>query len=476
MNLIGDPWIPVVMWDGKAVMKGLAALFKDAESIHDLVMNPLQRIAIMRLLIGITQAALDGPQDEDDWAQSRDRIQSAVQNYLQKQWDAFELFGPRPFLQVPTTQINGIQYNATIDKLDFTLASGNNPTLFDHQANEDGRQHSPAWLALNLITYQCFDPGGLTSQVEWNGMMTQRSANQAPCAEGSMIHLFIQRDNLLDTIHMNLLTRELVAATKLEWGKPVWEITSDYDALKNTYLGRLTPLSRLIALKPDSTRIMIAEAIRFPGLPTRDPFGTVIANKKEELTYIGIRAGRHPWRDLHAVLSLGGQGKTGGPLVLEHVNNQGSTMFELWTGGLFKSKAKLLGTPQWIFRIHTTWLGKSMLNLYESGVKLADTCEIMLKKAVKAYASKLTAEAGPFSKPATSYYWYALDARHEELEHAVDQGSLDEWEKAVRSVMHLAYEYACPHIDARQIQAFAWGRKHLHCKLSQNSQNEEEEE
>lgn len=65
MNLVKDPWIPVVMQDGTPELVSLRDVFAKGEEIADLAANPCQRIALMRLLICIAQAALDGPKDEE---------------------------------------------------------------------------------------------------------------------------------------------------------------------------------------------------------------------------------------------------------------------------------------------------------------------------------------------------------------------------------------------------------------------------
>ncbi|MDB4796883.1 type I-E CRISPR-associated protein Cse1/CasA, partial [bacterium] len=87
MNLIIDPWIPVLRDDGKRELCGLHDLFARAHEFRDLVVKPHERIALMRLLVCITQAALDGPVDEDEWEECLQLIQSRVSDYLKK-WES----------------------------------------------------------------------------------------------------------------------------------------------------------------------------------------------------------------------------------------------------------------------------------------------------------------------------------------------------------------------------------------------------
>ena len=87
MNLTHDPWMPVIAADGRKRLVSLRDLFASAHEIRDLSVKPHEKIALLRLLICITQAALDGPENLDSWEMCRDGIQPAAQRYLE-QWQA----------------------------------------------------------------------------------------------------------------------------------------------------------------------------------------------------------------------------------------------------------------------------------------------------------------------------------------------------------------------------------------------------
>ena len=74
MNLTTDAWIPIVWNDGKPGTVSLREAFERGHEIQDLALRPHERIALMRLLICIAQAALDGPRDYADWKACRPRI------------------------------------------------------------------------------------------------------------------------------------------------------------------------------------------------------------------------------------------------------------------------------------------------------------------------------------------------------------------------------------------------------------------
>lgn len=102
MNLVEDPWIPVVFETGNSGQVSLGEAFSGGRKIADLAVRPHERIAVMRLLICIAQAALDGPADKSEWLQCREQIAAQAQVYLSRWRHAFELFGDgQRFLQMP---------------------------------------------------------------------------------------------------------------------------------------------------------------------------------------------------------------------------------------------------------------------------------------------------------------------------------------------------------------------------------------
>src|SRR5262249_44123945 len=111
-------------------------------------------------------------------------------------------------------------------KLDLALATGNNSTLFDNSGGT-GRVFSTGVLGLMLLTYQCFAPGGRIGVADWDGSMTEGagSSEHAPCLNAGMLHAQLRGRSLLDSIHLNLMTRRQVAEFygKERWGLPVWE-------------------------------------------------------------------------------------------------------------------------------------------------------------------------------------------------------------------------------------------------------------
>ena len=102
MNLTTEPWIPANWQDGTPATVTLREAFERGSEIQDLGVRPHERIALMRLLICVAQAALDGPAELDEWESCRPQIGPAAVDYLDRWQSAFELYGKdQRFLQVP---------------------------------------------------------------------------------------------------------------------------------------------------------------------------------------------------------------------------------------------------------------------------------------------------------------------------------------------------------------------------------------
>lgn len=475
MNLIGDPWVPVVFQDGQSGTVGLNDLYEQAEKIRDLALAPPQRIAAMRLLICITQAALDGPKDKDEWLACKSRIVPESLTYLDARKTKFNLFGDTPFMQIRDLTTDK---NASLDKLDFGLASGNNKTLFDQSATPEGRIHTAEWASLQLLTFLNFSTGGKVGRAEWCNQKFSGSAKAAPALKAT--HLFFRGGDLCETIWLNLLSKDDVSKMPAgAWGKPVWDAfpqnLGDEAWIKNatqTYLGRLVPLTRLIKLNQRSASCIIGpppKSLEFEGPPSyREPSATVIATKKEH-RYLCVSAEKHIWRDLGSVLVFHkSDPDAGGAMTIEnpkHADQDRS--FDVWVGGLLPRQAAIEDAVEWNLALPVSILGGTELKSYQTNVSLAELHAKFLSSAVLAYLDEMNAYKGTDSrstrngivKRATSIFWQKLDQRYGVLFE--DRSIDDEWKGIVRNASSKAYSQACVRETPRQIQAFVAGQKRL---------------
>ncbi len=473
MNLVTDKWIPVVRLDGRADKVSLNEVFQQGDQIADLSVRPHERIALMRLLICIAQAALDGPADDDGRRNAGQLIQRFAHEYLTKWEKAFDLFAePHGFLQMPVFR-DGSDKDNPVSKLDIDLATGSNVTLFDNDGS-DTRSFPAERLPLMLLCFQCFSPAGLIGQAKWGASVTpERSAKFSPCIAKCMLHSFLRSESLLSTVLLNMLPKNLVESwyETGAWGRPVWEqfpqSLQDADAIRNattTYLGRLVPLSRAIRFDKAGGTMVLANGFDYTITAYREPHATIVSAKDgSERQPLGGSVNQAIWRELHSItVKVVSAGGTGGPLTLR--NAPADSAFDLWVGGVVYDRqnvAKILDVFESVFAVPVTMLYDTGLKVYENGVKTAKEHQTCLLKAVGSYARELKLEKGPVSAVLTAY-WTALDSGSSLLLRvAAEPARFGEWQRCVKDSALKAYERHCPRQTPREIQAFAAGLRVL---------------
>ncbi len=487
MNLTIEPWIHALRADGRRELFSLQDLFAQAHELRDLAVKPHERIALMRLLLCITQAALDGPADEGGWENCQPLIQPRVRDYLERWRAAFELFGDKGrFLQFTNLQSGKESDDGNAaTKLDLMLATGNNSTLFDNVAGER-RTVLSARSASNLLVFQCFSPGGRIGVAKWNGRETagKGSSKHAPCTPSSMVHTFLLGRNLLEILCQNLLTKEAVtdAYGESRWGKPVWELpvenAADTVAVENatrTHLGRLVPLSRAIRLTDGGLSIILANGLDYPIFPAfREATATVI-KRKDELAILPAKTSRSLWRQLPAisVRRRAGADAPSGPLALNHAATTAETV--LWVGALVTDKAKIEDFVESTYSLPPGMFSEFGRAAYEKGVAYAEEREAALIQSVKVYASSLKVAAPAYDR-ARHHLWTRVEqylsalfelARNTDL--AADLPNCA-WGKAVQAAAFNAYEQSCPRQSPRQIEAYVLGLRKLTFRPKTNHQ------
>jgi CRISPR system Cascade subunit CasA len=514
MNLTTDAWIPIVWNDGKPGTVNLREAFERGHEIQDLAVRPHERIALMRLLICIAQAALDGPADFENWETSQPLIAPTTIKYLAHWKHAFELFGNGPrFLQVAKLKKHKAKSNGDLDteanstsKLDLALATGNNTTLFDNAGGSE-RTFTFAGLALMLTTFQCFSPGGRIGVALWDGRETagKGASDHAPCLAEGMLHALLRGDNLVATLHKNLMNKRQAEQFfgQESWGKPVWELMpqrlADTEAVRNanrTYLGRLVPLSRAIWLADDCRSLILANGIGYGGYPDwREPSATIVAQTvrgKPMRVVLRVSMDKAPWRELHALtVKAVSQASNGGPAALQNISDREA--FDLWVGGLVCKQAKPLDTIESVFHVPAAMLAETSQMAYEKGVSWAEGAWYRVRRAVSVYHREL---GDNLDRPemkhrrqriqsnAAAQFWTDIESAVSSLlEIAVAPEALGltvewhktAWGKSTRRAASVAYEIACPHETPRQIRAYALGLKQLFAAPAKHTEVEIEQ-
>ncbi len=488
MNLTTDKWIPVVWEDGRADKVSLLDIFRQGDQIRDLAVRPHERIALMRLLICIAQAALEGPKNRDEWKTCRDRLPQAATGYLAKWKHAFELFGDgQRFLQVHGL---GESTPVELDKLDFIDADMT--TLFNQEV-VPGRKFTEEWIVFRLLTYQCFAAGGCSGGSEVvDGKKRPQKGTNGPCRDGSAFHCFMRKMNIISTLHANLLTKEQIAMMNpLQWGHPVWEdeplsIKDINGNISISYLGRLVPVSRSIWISPDGMTALNANGLNYPSFSSDElrlePGLTVVLKKRMGKQVRAILSAKsaesilHPWRELHSLLLLN-HDDIGGPKILENVTS-GET-FDLWLGAFVTDQAKVLDGVEFVFtKINSVLIhDQNAQACYSMGVKRATVWESRIRRAIEYYTLSLevkgeSAELESAHKKlkkdrrerirrtgirSLSSFWTSLEVNCHILAANAVSADMTLWHGLLSRAARAAYELACPHETPRQLKAYSLG-------------------
>jgi CRISPR system Cascade subunit CasA len=533
-NLVTEGWIPVTDLQGNYHLISLLEVFTNGKNYADLVVRPHERVSLMRLLLCISHAALDGPENLEEWEKVPEVLPQAAKAYLEKWKDSFDLFHPeKPFLQIAKLnndeKAKSSKASNDISKLDYALATGDNPTLFDHEGTNEKRIIPKEKVALMLLTYQNFSVGGLIAMMKWNGVNTSTlkgtakvpSSKTAPCAPRSMLHAFVRKDNIINTIHNNLPTKKQVqlcyGELEVYWGKPIWEHfpigPKDIESIRNattTYLGRLTPLSRSMKLDETNHKLMLGDGLTYPAFtddgkkstpyhvpePTATVKVTTTKDNKIEYTILSYDSNMRIWRELSALCTKR-EGRKGGPLCLELVSSSNS--FDFQVVALASNKASILDMVDSIYHVPAQMLQDVGRSSYENEVRYAKSISIRLGRAIESYRKVSDGgwegrvkSAGPskgklkaqLHSIATTHFWTTVENSLSVLmDHVKSIGTTAEqvdstrkdWHKVVWSAARESYELVCGRDTPRQMRAFAFGWQVLNKPEKAEEESNEEE-
>ncbi|EWH00589.1 type I-E CRISPR-associated protein Cse1/CasA [Halomonas sp. BC04] len=368
-NLLDEPWIPVA--DVGRV--SLREIFS-RDGLRELGGNPIQKLALTKLLLSIAQAACT-PADETEWADlGAEGLASRCLDYLETWHGSFYLHGERPFLQMPAVADciaerteRRLKAAKTKGKRDEVIASGAprsfgagfypdmpsaNNTLLSHTLFE--KPLDTADQAVFLVTLMNFAFGGkrvegdLTS-LAGRALGNRYSAPAAPSLGGwvGQLHCLVTTGDLRRDIWVNLMTREAIEAAS-RWpdgvGRPVWEAMPTHEAddraesLKRSYQGCLVALSRFALLQEGG--IYYLDGINYPGIKDGwyEP-SLLLDQSGKDIKVKYVNLDRKPWRELHAFLDFltlsqrSGFESLGLQQGVSRMRDLGDSLC-VWTGGL----------------------------------------------------------------------------------------------------------------------------------------------
>ena len=490
-NLIDEKWIPTA---GKGKV-GLRTVFSD-ESITSLGGNPIEKIAVFKLLLAIAQSACT-PEDEKEWEKlGLSGLKQKVLDYLDKHYDRFWLYGEHPFLQINEIEKAKLM---SFGDVQLEIATGNTSVVTEIQSEKPLSDAEKALLVLTLMGFACGGKKTDNSVVLSKGYVGKTNDKGKPSTgkPGSslgfmgFLHSFIVTQNVSQSIYLNLFTKAYISDLEMFPGgvgmgpwvqMPKGEDDAIAQNAKKSYMGRLLPLNRFVLLADKG--IHYSEGINHNNYSEFivDPSIAVDFSAKPKPKVIWVDPERRPWRQLTSLLAFLGADKSTGYNcyqlrgVLGRCKNIPS--FSVWSGGVRVSSNAgeqfLTGTDDFVDS--EVQLSSSILeeessffgNLSDEMKDLESIAKILYGKVLHYYANLMT-EGKLIAAKSTNMYWQMCEGDFQKLVNvcASDLYNNSIKELRIKFLMYALqiYDSQCPNQTARQLEAWAKNRPFTRLKV-----------
>lgn len=479
-NLIDEPWVPVA--DQGRV--SLRQIFSNP-GYRSLGGNPVQKIALLKLLLAIAQAAAT-PQDETEWkALGAGGLAQRCLAYLEQWHDRFYLYGDKPFLQMPAIKAAKVQpYGAVLPE----VSTGNTTVLSQIQVQRELDDGAKALLLLTLMGFALSGKKTDNSVVLTEGYAGKKNDKGKPStgkpgpsvAHIGLLHTFLSGGNIQETLWLNLLTLEQIEKMNIypeAVGTAPWEMMpagencDKAQKLRHSLMGRLLPLCRFCLLTADGMHY--SEGIAHPGYKEGviDP-SMAISHSGKEPKALWVDPEKRPWRELTALLGLFDQSDTHGfqswqvDSGLDRARDV-VEKFAIWSGGLRVSSNAgeqypgggddFVESQVWL---HSDLLGQSWFSQLKQEMEALDALSKNLYGRVQRFFKEQTVDGSKIAPQATQLFWQLCERDFQNLINHCDQT-----ESAVRQrqklrqrfagYVHQTYDQFCPRETARQLDAWA---------------------
>lgn len=493
-NLVDETWIPVADVGNVS----LRQIFENPE-FRTLGGNPVQKIALTKLLLAIAQAAAT-PDDEAGWRSlGSEGLAKRCSEYLNQWYDRFYLYGDKPFLQMPAISKAAVQgFGATLPE----VSTGNTTVLSQSQVD---RERTDSEKAVLLVCLMGFALAGkktdnkVTLTPGYRGKLKdnnkQRSGRAGPSLGFmGLLHSLLLGSSLQETLWLNLLTHQQIAQANIfsqGLGTAPWERMPEGEdcptaqSLTQSLQGRLVPLCRFCLLT--DTGLHYSEGVAHPGYKEGVTDPTVaINNAGKEPKALWVNPDKRPWRELTSLLSFIGQDKSQGfqsyqiSLGLERVRDV-TESFAIWSGGLRVSsnagEQYISGSDDFVESI--VWLDSDLLGAIWFSTLKAEMDDLDglakgLYGRVSMFFKEQQTDGAQLAARATHLFWQLCERSFQEL---VDSCGSDQQSQEKRAQLrrrfsgfvHQAYDQMCPKETARQLDAWAKCRPNTSQFLKQES-------
>ncbi|MCC6220531.1 MAG: type I-E CRISPR-associated protein Cse1/CasA [Deltaproteobacteria bacterium] len=489
-NLIDEPWIPVADVGKVSLSDIFSARYRALGG------NPVEKIAVLNLLLAIAQAAYT-PRDNEDWESLGEQgLSEKCLEYLERWRERFFLYGDKPFLQMPAIATARTQpYGGVIP----FISSGNTTVL--NQSNVE-KTLEDAEKALVLITLMNFSLGGkkpdnyIVLSDSYHGKTNDKekpaTAKPGPSVGSKgLLHSFIIGSSISQTVWLNTFTevelKEVLHQFPSGLGTPPWQVMPRSEncpiaqSLSESLCGRLVGLSRFCLLKDNSLHLS-------EGIPSRsyeegvvDP-SVAMNTEGKEIRVVWANPDKRPWRELSTLLSFfqhGGGGEYRCLRLACHVERTARILpqFSILSGGLQVSRHAtgeqyVTGTNDYVeslVRLDSSQLGAIWFAQLRLEMHLMEKIEKMLYSSVLRYVyvskngsknKKIPKIAKKIAGGATSEFWQLCERNFQSLVGSCDaneEARLARYacRKKFADYARSVYNQHCPKETARQMQSWA---------------------
>lgn len=320
-NLLTEAWLPCIDQELQPKMMSILEVIEKAHTLKGIQADIPPTTGSLYLFLMALIRAIFKPADEDEWKTlwlSGNFPMDKVLSYADKWKNRLDLFDEQhPFYQDPKIgkrkkdleKLKGQEVEPKgISGLLLHIASGSNPTLFNHSSDDKLNRYYPGEAAQILVMVNAYSLGGLTSA----SIGVDKNAKDSAFGRGI---LFMSKGRSL--FHTLLLNLNPSNFSGRNWGGtdiPAWEQDDPYEikeGIPKGFCDLLTWQSRRIKLLPEIEDGIISckNCLVAPGTGLvetfTNPYYLIRYDKKgTEIKSRPLRfmIGRMLWRDSAAIL------------------------------------------------------------------------------------------------------------------------------------------------------------------------------
>lgn len=330
MNLIDDPWVPVMMVGGDKQEFGLHELIERAHEIRALDIEPtFVRFSVFRLALAFVLDAFGPPESADEFVDrlNAGRFDSAVlADYADEVRDRFNLFDAvAPFYQVAGLQTPKGETKSVAALLP-QVPAGNNVPLYGVRTDAEPPVLTPSEATRWLIAAQSFDTAGIKSGAHGDPLMKNGKVTAGLAPLGQMGVVVATGRNLFESVLINMVVDERGRGAL---GSPVWRRDAEgpgwTERQPEGQLDWLTFQARRIrlvpersgeGLRPTVSQVVVAAGDKHIAIPEYEPHATwrTVKNPRPEdppRRPVRVRSDWAAWQGLASLLATGSTGSGG---------------------------------------------------------------------------------------------------------------------------------------------------------------------